>query len=83
MLALCARYQLRAVGVAMKDIQSPIVGEEGSPTKPPERAMASHPSRRSRSFTARHQGLPGGDASSESRTPRSACQRIDDIAARL
>lgn len=48
MLALCARYQLRAVGLAIKDIQSPIVGEDGSPSEPPERATASHPSRSSR-----------------------------------
>jgi len=41
MLALCARHQMPAVGLAMKDIQSPIVGEDGSPSSPPERAMSS------------------------------------------
>src|SRR5215204_7263553 len=34
------------------------------------------------SFIARHHTLPGGDASSGLRTPRCACQRMNDNAAR-
>ena len=52
------------------------------PARPPRSATVSHPSRSSRSFTARHHALPGGDASSGSSTPRRACQRINDNAAR-
>ena len=82
MLALCARYQLRPVGLALNASQSRTAGEEGSPASPPSSATASHPSRSRRSLTARHHALPGGDASSGLSTPRRACQRMNDIAAR-
>ena len=82
MLELCARYQVRGVDAAMKDIQKLIVGEDGSPANPPARAIASQPSNNSRSLTARHHLLPGNSPSTECRTPRSACQRINDTAAR-
>ena len=49
---------------------------------PPRRATVSQPSRSSRSLTARHHTLPGGDASSGLSTPRRACQRMNDNAAR-
>lgn len=45
--------------------------------------MASQPSKSRRSLTACHHGLPGGFPSSGPRTPRSACQRMNDTAARL
>jgi hypothetical protein len=76
MLALCARYQLRPVGLATNSSQSRTACDEGSPASPPRSATVSHPSRSSRSFTARHHTLPGGDASSGLSTPRRACQRI-------
>ena len=60
MLALWARYHVRAVGSATNDIHSSIVGDDGAPPNPPLRATASQPSRSSRSLTARHHGLPGG-----------------------
>jgi hypothetical protein len=82
MLALCARYQLRPVGLATNSSQSRTACDEGSPASPPRSATVSHPSRSSRSFTARHHTLPGGDASSGLSTPRRACQRINDNAAR-
>ena len=54
MLALCARYQVRARGSATKDIQSGIAADDGAPPRPPLRATASHPSRNKRSLAARH-----------------------------
>jgi hypothetical protein len=83
MLALCARYQLRPVGLAPNSSQSRTACDDGSPAKPPRSATVSHPSRSSRSLTDRHHVLPGGDASSGSSTPRRACQRMKDNAARL
>ena len=82
MLALCARYQPRAVGSAANSIQSPIAGEDGGPPRPSRRAAISQPSRRSRSLTARHQRLPGTSASSEARTPRWICHLMKESAAR-
>src|SRR5918994_3370568 len=82
MLALCARYQLRAVGPAMNSSQRRTAWDDGAPGRSPTSATASHPSRSSRSLTARHHTLPGGEASSGSRTPRCACQRMNDNAAR-
>ena len=82
MLALWARYQVRAVGSATKDIQSSTVRDDGVPPNPALRATASQPSRSSRSFTARHHGLPGGVASSGANTPRLSCHRMNEIAAR-
>ena len=82
MLALCARYQLRPVGLAPNSSQSHTARDDGSPDDPPRSATVSHPSRSSRSLTARHHTLPGGDASSGSSTPRRACQRMNDNAAR-
>ena len=61
MLALWARYQLRAVGLRMNASQSRTAREEGSPGEPPASATDSQPSRRSRSLIARHHRLPGGD----------------------
>jgi len=83
MLTLRARYQLRAVGAATNDIHNPILGDDGSPGRPSARAMASQPSKSSRSLTARHHLLPGGSPSTGRRTPRSACQRMNDVAALL
>ena len=82
MLALCARYQPRAVGSAANSIQRPIAGEDGGPPSPSRRAAISQPSRRSRSLIARHQRLPGTSASSEARTPRRICHLINESAAR-
>ena len=82
MLALCARYQQDGVGVAANCSQSRTACDDGSPRSPPASAIASHPSRSNRSFTARHQTLPDGDASSGSRRPRWACQRMNESAAR-
>jgi hypothetical protein len=82
MLVLCARYQLRAVGSPMNVIHGSIVGEDGSPPAPPLRVTDSHWSRSSRSFTARHQGLPGDGPVSGSSSPRRSCQRLNDSAAR-
>ena len=82
MLALWARYQLRAVGIAMNSSQCRTGCDDGSPSNPPARATDSHPSRSSRSFIVRHQTLPGGDASSGFSTPRCACQRMNESAAR-
>ena len=82
MLALCARYQFRPVGLETNSSQSRTGGDDGSPGRSPTSATASHPSRSSRSLIARHQTLPGGDASSRSSTPRFACQRMNDSAAR-
>ncbi len=82
MLAVWARYQVRAVGSATKDIHSSTVGEDGSPPSPPLRATASQPSQSSRSFTPRHHGLPGGVASIGASTPRLSCHRMNDMAAR-
>ncbi len=82
MLALCARYQFRPVGSATNSSHSATGREDGSPGRSPTSATASHPSRRSRSLTSRHQTLPGGDASSGFKSPRCACQRMNDSAAR-
>ena len=82
MLALWARYQLRPVGSAPNSSQSRTARDDGSPSSPPSSATVSHPSRSSRSLTARHHTLPGGVASSGSSTPRRACQRMNDNAAR-
>jgi hypothetical protein len=82
MLALCARYQLRLVGLAPNASQSRTACDDGSPANPPRSATVSHPSRSSRSLTARHHTLPGGDALSGLSTPRRACQRMNDNAAR-
>ena len=82
MLALCARYQLRPVGLSLNSSQSRTACDDGSPANPPSSPTASHPSRSSRSFIARHHTLPGGDASSALRRPRCACQRMNDNAAR-
>ncbi len=82
MLALCARYQVLAVGLATNASQNRIVGVDARPPRPPARSTASHPSRSSRSFSARHHLLPGGSASSALSTPRRASQRMNDIAAR-
>jgi hypothetical protein len=79
---LCARYQLRPVGLALNSSQSRTAADDGSPASPPSSPTASDPSRSSRSFIARHQTLPGGDASSGLSTPRCACQRMNDNAAR-
>ena len=46
------------------------------------RVRRRHPSRSSRSLIARHHTLPGGEASSGFSTPRCACQRMNDNAAR-
>jgi hypothetical protein len=82
MLALCARYQLRPVGRSANSSHSRTARDDGSPSSPPSSATVSHPSRSSRSLTARHQTLPGGDASSGFSRPRRACQRMNDSAAR-
>ena len=82
MLALCARYQLRPVGLAPNSSQSRTARDDGSPATPPRRATVSQPSRSRRSLTARHHTLPGGDASSGLSTPRRDCQRMNDNAAR-
>ena len=82
MLALWARYQLRPVGLAMKSSHSRTACDDGSPARPAESATVSQPSRSSRSLTARHHTLPGGEASSGASTPRCACQRMNDSAAR-
>ena len=82
MLALWARYQLRAIGLAMNSIHNCTAGKDGLPPTPPARATDSQPSRSSRSFIARHQTLPGGEASSGLSTPRRACQPMNDNAAR-
>ena len=82
MLALCARYQLRAVGLAANASHSRRACDDGSPASPPRSATVSHPSRSSRSLMARHHTLPGGDESSGLSTPRRACQRMNDNAAR-
>jgi hypothetical protein len=66
----------------MNDSQSSTVGDDGSPRSPPTSATDSHPSRSSRSLIARHQGLPGRSAWIGVRTPRLACQRMNDSAAR-
>ena len=47
-----------------------------------ERRGDSHPSRSRRSLTALHHTLPGGEQSSGSSTPRCACQRMNERAAR-
>ena len=70
MLALCARYQLRPVGLAANSSHSRTACDDGAPRQPTQQRDVSHPSRSSRSLTARHQTLPGGDASSGSSTPR-------------
>ena len=82
MLALCARYQLRPVGLALNVSHRRTACDDGSPASPPSSATVSQPSRSSRSLTARHHTLPGGDASSGLSTPRRACQRMNDNAAR-
>ncbi len=82
MLALWARYQVRAVGRSTKASQSSTLGADAGPPLPPTRATASHPSRSSRSFSARHHLLPGGSASSGLSSPRLASQRMNEIAAR-
>ena len=82
MLALCARYQLRPVGLSLNSSQSRTACDDGSPVDPPRSPTASLPSRSSRSFIARHHTLPGGDTPSELRSPRCACQRMNDNAAR-
>ena len=82
MLALCARYQLRPVGLAPNSSHRRTACDDGSPADPPRSATVSHPSRSSRSLTVRHHALPGGDASSGLSTPRPACQRMNDNAAR-
>jgi hypothetical protein len=66
MLALCARCQLRPVGLALKSSQSRTDCDDGSPADPPSSPTASHQSRSSRSFIARHHTLPGGEVSSGS-----------------
>jgi hypothetical protein len=71
MLALWAWYQSEGVGVAMNSSHSRTACDDSSPGRPPTSAIASHPSRSTRSFIPRHQTLPDGDASSElSRPPR-------------
>ena len=82
MLALWARYQVRAVGASTNDSHRPTVRDDGSPPIPPANATDSQPSRSRRSLTARHQRLPGGCAPIGSSTPRFACQRMNDRAAR-
>ena len=82
MLALCARYQLRPVGLAPNSSHSRTACDDGSPANPSSSATVSHPSSSSRSLTARHHTLPGGDASRGLSTPRRACQRMNDNAAR-
>jgi hypothetical protein len=82
MLALCARYQLRPVGRSLNFSQSRTACDDGSPARSASNPTASHPSRSSRSFIERHHTLPGGDAPSALRTPRWACQRMNDNAAR-
>ncbi|WP_324614188.1 SDR family NAD(P)-dependent oxidoreductase [Streptomyces sp. WM6373] len=59
-----------------------VLGEETGPGSPPLRATASQPSRRMRSFTARHHGLPGRSPDVGRSTPRRTCQPMNDIAAR-
>ena len=70
------------VGRAMNASQSRTAGDDGSPARPPASATASQPSRSRRSLLARHHGLPGGDASGGASSPRAACQRMNDSAAR-
>ena len=74
--------QLRPVGLALNCSQRRTACDDGAPARPPSSATVSHPSRNSRSLTARHHALPGGDASSALSTPRAACQRMNDNAAR-
>ena len=73
MLALCARYQLRPVGLAPNSSQKRTACDDGSPTNPPRSATVSHPSRSSRSLIARHHTLPG----------RRRVERIEHAPARL
>jgi hypothetical protein len=54
----------------MNSSQSRTACDDGSPDRPPTSAIASHPSRSKRSFIARHQTLPDGDASSGLSRPR-------------
>jgi hypothetical protein len=56
--------------------------DDGRATKSPLNATVSHPSRSRRSFTARHQELPGRSSRAGASTPRRSCQRMNDIAAR-
>ena len=68
-LALCAPYQARAVGARTKDVQRSTVAEDVGPERLPLSATASHPSRRMRSLTARHHGLPGRSANAGCQHP--------------
>ena len=63
MPALCAAYQLRPVGLAINAIQRSMVGDDGSPSRPPEGATASHPSRQPLIYPS-PPGLPGGGVAS-------------------
>ncbi len=81
MLALCARYQFRAVGLSTKAIQRSIAGDEVArlAARPGDRltAVPQQPLvHRPPPSAARRLGADGLS------TPRPACQRMKDIAAR-
>jgi hypothetical protein len=63
-------------------IQWSTVSVDGEPGRPVARPKASQLSRRSRSFIARHQSLPGRALSGALSTPRTAIQRVKARAAR-
>src|SRR5690606_5308451 len=62
------------------DLTRPVIALP--PWRPVAIATPSQPSYKRRALTARHQGLPGFGPVSGSRSPRLACQRMKESAAR-
>lgn len=81
MLVLWARYRLRADGDRTKAPHGSTLADDGAPPRPPASPRASQPSRSRRSFTTRHQGLPGARAVSGRGNPRRTCQPMNARAA--
>src|SRR3954447_11166219 len=75
MLELCARYHDADEGSSANASHSSTLAELGGPGYPCTSSVASAVSRRSRSLTMRHHGLPGRSPWGDSSTPRAISAR--------